>query len=145
MHLRNNFSLNNRLNIFSLSVFYLKYMQQVSLPQQYFHDLEDRILLVLSTSGFNWQMGRRWELTHEVILRVLWTCAGWLHWFQICKLLPEKLLILPFFSIKYFKLAVWYGPHCFDLLWSYSQWHCWYSAPWEEKLSILPFKNYIFL
>jgi len=54
------------LNIFSLSVFYLKHMQCVSLPQQYFHDLEDRILLVLSNSGFNQQMGRCWELTDEV-------------------------------------------------------------------------------
>lgn len=39
--------------LFSLSVLCVKYVQYVSLPQQYFHDLEDRILLVLSTSVYN--------------------------------------------------------------------------------------------
>lgn len=93
-------------HFFTFLYSHLKCMQCVSLPQQEFHDLEDRILLELSNSGFNWQMDRCWELTDKLIWSVLWICAGWLYCFQVCKLLPEKLLILPSFFMKYWKLTV---------------------------------------
>lgn len=38
-------------------------MQCVSQPQQYFYDLEGRVLLVLSSSGFKWHMNRLCQMT----------------------------------------------------------------------------------
>ena len=112
-------------------------MQHVSQPQRCFYDPEDRVLLVLSSSGFKWHMNR------------LIGCAKWLHQFQVCKLFPGKLLILVFlffclFVFYYFFFFCWQSLLWPSLLWSVlvcSQCHCWYSTSCREKLCIIAFQK----
>lgn len=108
-------------------------MRCVSQPQQYFYDLEGRVLLVLSSSGFKWHMNRLCQMTTpDSGLQTSPRKA-----FNVTSPPPPKK--------KTFDAGIpCCDLHCFDLFWSVPSVAVYVQHLGERSFALLPFKNYVF-